>query len=431
MQSVNGKTGTVSLIATDVGAATSAQGIKADTALQSSQLGQAGGPAKQNDFMSHLADSLYQTAGGTATAITLTIGGTLINGYPITFIASANNNSSATTINTKPLYKPGTTTAPNLISGKAYTVWYNQASNCFFIKASAEGDAGVGDVLAGKKFSNDTDTGLVGTMPNKSSVTISSTADSQLQYGGIITDQGDPGFRVIFPIKNLPTGYYDANTQINVSLWGVAPQFVQAGAKIGRWDSPLVGTYTSDATATAPQILSSYTAYANGSKVTGTMPNNGAYIIPMSYTYGNISIPAGYHNGAGYIQGFSFSIGSASALAIPVWNGNTFGYTYVKKIAECVLNFSGSVRVIYTESKNYYGAGAVSQVYVNDVARGVSHPNASTNTMTYTDDITINAGDRIQIYGASGSNSGGMSISNIKILCDKIPGVTIGYSNTL
>lgn len=46
VQSVNGKTGAVTITAADVGAATSAQGIKADTALQSSQLGQAGGPAK-------------------------------------------------------------------------------------------------------------------------------------------------------------------------------------------------------------------------------------------------------------------------------------------------------------------------------------------------------------------------------------------------
>lgn len=168
VQSVNGKTGTVSLTATDVGAATSAQGIKADTALQSSQLGQAGGPAKQDDLASHLADNLYQTAGGTATAITLTINGTLTNGYPITFIASANNNGSATTINGKSLYKPNTTTAPTLIAGKAYTVWYNATSNCFFIKASAEGNTVASHVLAGDKFSTDVDTGLVGTMSNYS-----------------------------------------------------------------------------------------------------------------------------------------------------------------------------------------------------------------------------------------------------------------------
>lgn len=115
----------------------------------------------------HLADLAYQVAGGTATAITLTTP-TLVYGYAKTFIASANNNGAATTINTKPLYKPNTTTAPTLIAGKAYTVWYSTSGNCFFIKASAEGNAVAGHVLAGDTFSNDNDTGLTGAMPNQS-----------------------------------------------------------------------------------------------------------------------------------------------------------------------------------------------------------------------------------------------------------------------
>lgn len=108
----------------------------------------------------------FETAGGTATAITLTIPN-LADGVSKTFIASASNNSVATTINGKSLYKPNTTTAPTLIPGKAYTVWYNASSSCFFIKASAEGNAVAEDVLAGKTFSNDTDSGLVGTLEGK------------------------------------------------------------------------------------------------------------------------------------------------------------------------------------------------------------------------------------------------------------------------
>ena len=113
----------------------------------------------------HIDDSLYQEAGGTATAITLSML-TLKNGYSKTFIATANNNKAATTINGKPLYKPGTTTAPNIKAGKAYTVWYNSVSDCFFLQASAEGNVGAEHVLAGYTFSNDDDTGLVGAMPN-------------------------------------------------------------------------------------------------------------------------------------------------------------------------------------------------------------------------------------------------------------------------
>ena len=132
-----------------------------------------GGVASQDDLLtldgivdghtSSLADSSTQLATGTATAITLAIT-TLTDLFTKTFIVSADNSGSATTINTKPLYKPNTTTAPNLTSGKAATVWYNLASNCFFIKASATGDALVGDVLAPRTFSNGDDTGLEGTL---------------------------------------------------------------------------------------------------------------------------------------------------------------------------------------------------------------------------------------------------------------------------
>jgi hypothetical protein len=112
----------------------------------------------------------FPTAGGTGTAIILTTGVfELVDGRAITFIANAANGKAATTINIDntgalPLYRPGTTSAPNIIAGKAYTVWYSAASGCFFLKASAEGDAQAGDVLAGKKFSNDDDTGIAGTL---------------------------------------------------------------------------------------------------------------------------------------------------------------------------------------------------------------------------------------------------------------------------
>lgn len=105
----------------------------------------------------------FQAAGGTGTAITLT-GIELVDGFQTTFVILASNSGAATTINAKPLYKPGTITAPKLAPGKAATVWYNSAGGCFFIKASAEGTATAGDVLAGQTFSNDDDVGLTGTL---------------------------------------------------------------------------------------------------------------------------------------------------------------------------------------------------------------------------------------------------------------------------
>jgi hypothetical protein len=132
---------------------------------------------------------IAQTAGGTATAITLT-GVELTNGYQKTFIISASNSGSATTVNGKPLYKPGGTVAPNLVSGKSASIWYSLAGDCFFYKASAEGTATAGDVLAGETFSNDDDTGVVGTMTNRGAVTITPGTSNQAIAAGYHNGSG-------------------------------------------------------------------------------------------------------------------------------------------------------------------------------------------------------------------------------------------------
>ena len=131
----------------------------------------------------------FQTATGTANAIALT-GVELIDGFQTTFIILASNSGATTTINAKPLYKPGTTTAPKLVAGKAATIWYNSAGDCFFIKASADGTATAVDVLAGKTFSNDDDTGLTGTMANRGAVTITPSTTNQTILSGYHNGSG-------------------------------------------------------------------------------------------------------------------------------------------------------------------------------------------------------------------------------------------------
>lgn len=127
--------------------------------------------------------SQFQTATGTGNAITLS-NIELTDGFQTTFIAIANNSASATTINGKSLYKPNTTDAPNLVTGKAYTVWYSLGNDCFFIKASAEGDATADKVLAGYTFSNDNDTGIDGTMVDNGAVNITpSTVNKTIPQG--------------------------------------------------------------------------------------------------------------------------------------------------------------------------------------------------------------------------------------------------------
>lgn len=68
--------------------------------------------------------------------------------------------------------------------------------------------------------------------------------------------------------------------------------------------APVTGTCTfdadtKDATATAAEILTGKTAYKNGQKVTGTMPNKGAVALKVTQKGTPVSIPAGYHDGSG------------------------------------------------------------------------------------------------------------------------------------
>lgn len=59
---------------------------------------------------------------------------------------------------------------------------------------------------------------------------------------------------------------------------------------------------TSDATATAAEILATKTAYKAGSKLTGTMPNRGAISEVIDDVSDVITIPNGYHDGSGTVE---------------------------------------------------------------------------------------------------------------------------------
>lgn len=59
---------------------------------------------------------------------------------------------------------------------------------------------------------------------------------------------------------------------------------------------------TSDATAAVAEILAGKTAYARGTKLTGTMPDNGAIKKTISYKEEEISVDMGFHDGSGTVS---------------------------------------------------------------------------------------------------------------------------------
>ena len=385
----------------------------------------------------------YFPASGTATAITVTTGFfNLVNGQSFTFIASANNNGAPTTINAdakgaRNLYKPNTTTTPRLIAGKAYTVWYDTTSSCFFLKASAEGNAIAANVLAGKTFSNDDDTGLSGTMPNNGSqtATLSITGSTK-------------------PTRTIPAGY----TTGGIVTAQVAPSKagdIRAGVTLGG----TAGTFTGNATALASHILNGYTAGINGVMTTGTMPNQGAKIITPGTT--NKAIPSGYHNGSGYVQGSVnlkpenikngvnvfgvignlISI-TPNAGTIPLYSktGVVFSDSnHEVPTYKGYIEFShaGTYEVRYTtygldtsSDEGHKNAVPVSQLYLNGSPLTEIRENSSYSNQTWTSVHTVSAGDRIEFYLGKKLHYGEayvVYIKNVQVLIDRTyPTVTLG-----
>ncbi len=203
--------------------------------------------------------------------------------------------------------------------------------------------------------------------------------------------------------------------------------------------------------ATAPQVLINKKVTVDSGQIVGTMPENGSPNVALNagqsynlaqghYSGGNITanslasqtsasadaskIAAGY---SAWVNG-NLVNGNYDPLTLVAGDGviyndatilddNTHNSSYsLGKSCTC-YNHGGTVRVKYDTRVSSSSETIYSQLYVNWSPRGAARTNSSTNYVTYTEDITINAGDVIQIYFYIHTSSYHGYISNFKICC--------------
>ena len=153
--------------------------------------------------------------------------------------------------------------------------------------------AAAGDVLTGKVFVTSAGAVTTGTMANNGAVNKTLTAQDQNYtipkgyHSGTGSVSISPESKTATPTKSQQT--------INPTAGKVLTSVIV---------EPIPAQYvdTSDATATAAQILDGATAYVDGELVEGTMPNNGAVTETLDTTTTSYTVPAGYHSGTGKVS---------------------------------------------------------------------------------------------------------------------------------
>lgn len=138
-----------------------------------------------------------------------------------------------------------------------------------------------------------------------------------------------------------------------------------------------------DATVAVAEMLNGKTAYARGSKITGTMPNNGAITESISTKAQEVSIAQGYHDGSGKVA--ISSTEQAKIIATNIRDGVTIlgvtgtmsGTEGAKAQAKTVTPTTKVQNVLPDTGYNY-----LSQVTVNAIPYVESENAAGGTTVT-------------------------------------------------
>lgn len=247
---------------------------------------------------------------------------------------------------------------------------------------------------------------------------------------------------------NIPTGYNGTASYYTIS--GDA-DLVASNIKSGVQIFGVTGTYTasgggidtSDATATAADLLSGKTAYAGGSKITGTIATKTSSDLTASGA--TVSVPAGYYATA---ASKAIANGSATTPATTITANPTLSTTYTSG-SGYQISVSKTQNVTPTVSAGYVSSGTAGTITVSGSAY-VTQSTITNNTTLpsgSTSSGTINFGSYIKIGAGyyptdryyQASNSAGTvnnptatkgTVSNHSISITPSVSYTVGYIAT-
>lgn len=391
----------------------------------------------------------YAVASGTNTYIATIDGYTLAEGKTVR-IKFTNANTGASTLNINELGainiikgNGNALSSGNIKTGQICNLVYTGSVFQLLGEGGEYGTAIASNVLIGKTIG--TEEGIIeGSMPDMGAVNKSLAINGSYTipagyHSGTgkvtqsITTKAATTYTPSATAQTISAGQYLSGIQTISAVAGLSAANVKTGAVVGG----VTGTYKGYGTTTAANVLSGQTfSTASLASATGTMVNRGAVTKSLTTQGASYTVPVGYHSGTGKVTA-SFSNLSAGNVKSGVNVGGIIGTflgdilsagdnsiktvgstdtrnTTPTKLREIRMKKTGTYR--FKSIVNLSEGSKVSaQYYVNGNPYGSKV--TTTQFMNMVEDIFVNSGDLVQVYGwvMSGSK---IYISSVDVCAD-------------